>query len=67
AAVLAGGGFGVATSFSTADDVAAGRLVRVLPDWSFPPGDIHAVFPSTSHPSAKVRALIDVLKARLAA
>ncbi|KGW01391.1 LysR family transcriptional regulator [Burkholderia pseudomallei] len=67
AAVLAGGGFGVATSFSSADDIAAGRLVRLLPGWSFPPGDIHAVFPSASHPSAKVRALIDMLKTRLAA
>ncbi|WP_323122332.1 LysR family transcriptional regulator [Burkholderia alba] len=66
AAVLAGGGFTVATSFSTADDIAAGRLVHLLPDWSFPPGEIHAVFPSTSHPSAKVHALIDTLKTRLA-
>ncbi|MET5012785.1 LysR family transcriptional regulator, partial [Burkholderia pseudomallei] len=32
-----------------------------------PPGDIHAVFPSASHPSAKVRALIVMLKTRLAA
>ncbi|KVE38466.1 LysR family transcriptional regulator [Burkholderia sp. TSV86] len=66
AAVLAGGGFGIATSFATADDIAAERLVRLLPGWALPPGDIHAVFPSTSHPSPKVRALIDMLKARLA-
>ncbi len=66
AAVLAGGGFTVATSFASDGDLAAGRLVRLLPGWSLPAGEIHAVFPSTRHPSAKVRALIEVLRARLA-
>jgi DNA-binding transcriptional LysR family regulator len=66
AAVLAGGGFTVATSFASDEDLATGRLVRLLPGWSLPAGEIHAVFPSTRHPSAKVRALIEVLKARLA-
>ncbi|ALK34533.1 LysR family transcriptional regulator [Burkholderia plantarii] len=65
AALLAGCGFGIATSFSVEHDIAAGRLVRLLPDWSMPEADIHAIYPSTHHPSAKVRAAIDVLKARL--
>ncbi|WP_345815946.1 LysR family transcriptional regulator [Paraburkholderia sp. PREW-6R] len=66
AAVLAGGGFGLLTDFSIAADVGAGRLVRLLPDWATAPAGIHAVYPPTSYPSAKVRALIGVLKARLA-
>ncbi|MBV8467074.1 MAG: LysR family transcriptional regulator [Burkholderiales bacterium] len=65
AATLAGGGFGLLTEFSVTEDVAAGRLVRLLPDWTAEPGGIHAVFPSASHTPAKVRALIAVLKAQL--
>ncbi|MCC8396908.1 LysR family transcriptional regulator [Paraburkholderia sp. MMS20-SJTR3] len=67
AATLAGGGIGLLTDFSIAEDVAAGRLIRLLPDWSTAPASIQAVFPPTSHPPAKVRALIDALKRRLAA
>lgn len=66
AAVLSGGGFGLLTDFSIAADVEAGRLVRLLPDWATVPAGIHAVFPPTSYPSAKVRALIDIFRNRAA-
>ncbi|HEY4296481.1 MAG TPA: LysR family transcriptional regulator [Paraburkholderia sp.] len=66
AATLAGGGFGILTDFSIGDDVAAGRLIRLLPEWAVDSAGIHAVFPPTSHPPAKVRALIETLKTRLA-
>ncbi|MBN3790613.1 LysR family transcriptional regulator [Burkholderia sp. Ac-20353] len=65
AIALAGGGFGLLTDFSTADDVAAGRLVRLLPAWRSPPSGIHAVFPSTRLPSPKVRAFIDAMRKRI--
>ncbi|BAX62606.1 LysR family transcriptional regulator [Burkholderia stabilis] len=65
AIVLAGGGFGLLTDFSTADDVATGRLVRLLPAWRSAPAGIHAVYPSTRLPSPKVRAFIDAMKARI--
>ncbi len=65
AVTLAGGGFAMLTDFSIGADVAAGRLVRLLPDWAGAPLDIHAIFPPTSYPSAKVRALIEVLRKRL--
>jgi DNA-binding transcriptional LysR family regulator len=45
--------------------VAAGRLVRLLPDWAGKPKGIYAVFPPTRYPTAKVRALIDVIRRRL--
>ncbi|MFM0340392.1 LysR family transcriptional regulator [Paraburkholderia fungorum] len=66
AATLSGGGFGVLTDFSIAADVEAGRLVRLLPDWTTAPAGIHVVCPPSGYPSAKVRALIDVFRARLA-
>ncbi|MGQ7935099.1 LysR family transcriptional regulator [Paraburkholderia sp. D1E] len=65
AATLAGGGFGLLTDFSISADVAARRLVRLLPDWSGKPKGIHAVFPPTRYPTAKVRALIEVIRRRL--
>jgi len=65
AATLAGGGFGLLTDFSITADVAAGGLVRLLPAWAGRPKGIHAVFPPTRYPTAKVRALIDVIRKRL--
>lgn len=66
AATLAGGGFGLLTDFSIGGDIAAGRLIRLLPQWATDSASIQAVFPPTSHPPAKVRALIETLKRRLA-
>lgn len=42
-------------------DVAAGRLVHVLPDWRPPAGIIHAVFPSRRGLLPSVRTLLDFL------
>ena len=42
-------------------DVEAGRLVHVLPDWRPPAGIIHAVFPSRRGLLPSVRALLDFL------
>ncbi|KVG34568.1 LysR family transcriptional regulator [Burkholderia ubonensis] len=67
AIALAGGGFGLLTDFSIADDVAAGRLVRLLPGWRSPPAGIHAIFPSTRLPSPKVRALIEAMREKIGA
>jgi len=66
ASALSGDGVLRATVFSVKDDVAAGRLVRVLPEWSLPESDIHAVYPATSHVPQKVRVFIDALKAATA-
>lgn len=66
AATIAGGGFGLLTNFSSSDDIASGRLVRLLPEWSTEPASIQAIFPPTSHPPAKVRALIETFKRQLA-
>jgi DNA-binding transcriptional LysR family regulator len=63
AAALAGEGVLRATVFSVRDDVAAGRLVHVLPAWSLAASDIHAVYPATPRLPQKVRLFIDALKA----
>jgi DNA-binding transcriptional LysR family regulator len=65
AATLAGGGFGWLTEFSVCDDVAAGNLVRLLPEWQTEPAAIQAIFPSASHTSSKVAAVIGALRKQL--
>jgi DNA-binding transcriptional LysR family regulator len=44
-------------------DIAAGRLVRLLPGWSLPAGGIHAVYPPAKYRPARVRAFVDILEA----
>jgi len=62
--VLAGGGVGLLTDFSVADDVASKRLVRLLPDWATAPANIQAIFPPTRFPSRKVRVFIEAVRAQ---
>ena len=48
-----------------ADDLAAGRLVHVLPDWSLPPVAVAALMPSRTRQPSKIRMAIDALRAYL--
>lgn len=43
------------------EDVAAGRLVRVLPQWSIGSLPMYVAYPSRSHLPKKVRAFVDLL------
>ena len=63
--LFAGRGIFLAPSFAAEEDVKAGRLIRLLPD--FEPGTfaIHAIYPHRRYLSAKVRSLIDLLAERL--
>lgn len=65
AATLAGAGFALLTDFSIEEDVAAGRLVRLLPRWAGEPAAIQAVYPSARQSSPKVAAVVDALKEHL--
>jgi DNA-binding transcriptional LysR family regulator len=47
-------------------DIKAGTLVHVLPDWAPRAGIIHAVFPSRRGLLPSVRALLDFLAAEYA-
>ncbi|MYM84436.1 LysR family transcriptional regulator [Duganella sp. FT50W] len=62
-AVCCGMGLSVLPDFAIAGDLAAGRLIPVLPQWLLPSGGIHAVFPAARYRPAKVRAFVDLLAA----
>jgi DNA-binding transcriptional LysR family regulator len=63
-AVCNGAGLSVLPDYAIADDLVAGRLIRVLPQWHLPSGGIHAVFPAARFRPAKVRAFVDLLAER---
>ena len=54
-------GIGILPDFHAADDVAAGRLQRVLPGFKGRSVETHALYPSHRSLSAKVRVFIDAL------
>lgn len=59
---LAGVGIARLATFLVGDDIAAGRLERLLADYHEPQENvIHAVYPSRRHLSPKVRAFVDTL------
>lgn len=67
-AALADGGMAVLPDFLATPQVAAGRLVHLLPDWQLPTGGIHVVFPATRFRPPKVARFVDLLaKNRLSA
>ncbi len=66
AAACAGLGIVWLPDFIAAAEIAAGALVRLLPEWETPTLPIHAVFPAQRHPSAKLRAFVDFLATRFA-
>lgn len=65
-AALAGGGLAFLTRCSVAKNIAEGRLVRILPEWASPIGDVHAVLPPTKYRGEKVRVFLDALRAHAA-
>lgn len=61
-ALLAGLGIARVTDFMAAEELRAGRLVRVLPDYTIDPHSaIYAVYAPGRHVPPKVRAFIDFL------
>ncbi|MBU6484915.1 MAG: LysR family transcriptional regulator [Betaproteobacteria bacterium] len=64
ALAVAGVGIILEPDFIVAADVRAGRLVRLLPDYTPPSMRIYAAYPSRRHLSAKVRTFVDFLAAR---
>lgn len=66
AAIREGYGISLQPDFIAADDLAAGRVVQVLPEWRLPEIAIHAVYPPARTLSAKVRSFVDFLVERFA-
>ena len=65
--LMAGGGIGYLPLWLIEDDLAAGRLVRLLPACRFSSVTLHAAYPERRHLSAKVRSMIDFLVEKAAA
>jgi len=60
-AALEGEGIVRQPTFLVGEDLSAGRLVQLLPDYPTPSATAYAVYPSRRHLSAKVRAFVDFL------
>jgi DNA-binding transcriptional LysR family regulator len=60
-AAIAGAGAVQLPTIFICDDIKAGRLIHVLPDWRPQAGIVHAVFPSRRGLLPSVRALVDFL------
>ena len=65
AGVTAGLGIAVLPAYQCVDDLRAGRLERVLRDWTLPPTPFQVVYASTRHISPKVKFFVDHVHARL--
>ncbi|MGO8057270.1 LysR family transcriptional regulator [Rhizobium johnstonii] len=63
---LTGRGIFLAPSFVVFDDIAEGRLVKIMPDYRPVEFNINAVYPNRSHLPTKVRLFIDLLAQRFA-
>ena len=65
---LAVSGFGVmiAPRPTVAEELADGRLTRILTAWQLPPTDVVMVMPLRAHQPAKVRCAVDAIQERFA-
>jgi DNA-binding transcriptional LysR family regulator len=64
---LAGFGIMLKSEIDVAEDLAAGRLERILPDWDGGDAPVVALYPSTQYLPSKTRVLLDELAAHIAA
>jgi DNA-binding transcriptional LysR family regulator len=60
-ALLAGAGIGALHACVCAREIAAGKLVPILPRYRFRPLDVHAIYPAGPHLLMKTRAVVDLL------
>src|SRR6266853_5763382 len=65
-ALIAGSGLGILPEFILRDALAAGRLERLLPDWSLPSGAVYWVTPPGGLRPKRVEVLGDFLVEKLA-
>ena len=65
-ACRAGAGIGLLPEFVTADDVRAGTLRHLLPQWTAAEQGIYAVYPRAAPVPAKVRRFVDFVRGYVA-
>jgi DNA-binding transcriptional LysR family regulator len=63
-AVLGGAGIMLTPTFIVGEDIAAGRLLKLLPEYHAKEVSIYAVYAGRRHLTPKVRAFIDYMKKR---
>lgn len=63
---LAGRGIALQPDFIIHDELRAGRLLRILPEYTLPERQLYAVYLAASRRSGKVKAFIDYLAGKLA-
>lgn len=63
---LCGYGLAVKSIWDVADDLRAGRLKIVMPDWRYPDAPLHALYHRNRFIAPRVRAVLDFLTTRFA-
>jgi DNA-binding transcriptional LysR family regulator len=61
---IAGAGIILKSVLDSRQDLANGRLLRLLPDWDTEPYPLHALLPSGRFIPARVRAFVDFLASK---
>ncbi len=61
--VLSGSCIGLLPDYAVRDDIATGRLIRLVPEWSHRPGEISATYAHKQGMSQRLRAFLDFLRA----
>ena len=64
-AVFAGMGLAIGSEWMFSPEIADGKVKRVLEDWSLPPLDLWAVFPTGRNASIKARAFTAFIEQEL--
>jgi DNA-binding transcriptional LysR family regulator len=64
-ALVAGAGVSAMPHYFVADDISAGRLVRLFPDYPLRSASVYAVYPSRQHVDAKIRTFVEFLATSL--
>jgi DNA-binding transcriptional LysR family regulator len=65
AGVFAGLGLAIASEWMFEPELRQGMVRQVLPEWTLPPMDLWAVFPSGRRASAKARAFVSFMQSQL--
>jgi LysR family transcriptional regulator, regulator for bpeEF and oprC len=60
--IINGAGIGIISCYLCANEIAAGRLVHLLSDWTPPPVEMNMIFPSKRELAPVVRCFVDFMK-----
>ena len=60
-AALLGAGIVLQPEMSLINDITTGRLIHILPEWSYKPTPMYLIYAQNIHRTAKLRSVIDFL------